>query len=294
MGEVQYLNLIRSILKDGVKTQSRNGYVYSSFGHMMKFNLSNNKIPLITTKKLAFKTCAKELFWFIRGETDNTILQNQNVKIWNGNASKEFLESRGLGHYEEGDLGPIYGYQWRRFNEEYKGKNHTHNPSHKEQDQLQFVIDSLMDKTDEGINSRRLVVSAWNPLQLNKMALPPCHVLFQFKADHKTKKLDCSLYQRSGDVGLGVPFNIASYSLLTHIIAHHTGLKANSFTHFLGDAHIYDDHVQSLSEQVKRKPYKFPTVEIVNRYDDINEYSLDDVNIHNYMYHEQVKMNMRV
>mgnify|MGYP000513010212 CR=1 FL=1 len=293
MGETQYLSLIRNVLKNGTKTKSRNGYVYSSFGHMMKFSLSNNKIPVLTTKKLAFQTCAKELFWFIRGETDKTKLQKKNVKIWNGNASKEFLESRGLGHYEEGDLGPIYGYQWRRFNEYYKGKNQEDlfNTGY---DQLQFVIDSLNNKTSEGINSRRLIVSAWNPLQLNQMALPPCHVLFQFKADPETKKLDCSLYQRSGDVGLGVPFNIASYSLLTHIIAHHTGLKANTFTHFLGDAHIYDDHIDALKTQIKRKPYKFPTIQILNKHDDINDYSIKDIKLNNYVYHEGVKMNMRV
>ena len=290
--EQQYLNLIKTVLTQGNYVKGRNGGVLSSFGHHMKFSLKNNVIPILTTKKVAFKTCAKELFWFIRGQTDNSILREQNVHIWDGNGSKEFLESRGLSHYPEHDLGPIYGFQWRRFNAPYKGTEYNYDNDDDNKDQLQYVIDSLMDKTDEGMESRRLIVSAWNPQQLDEMALPPCHVLFQFKANREKRTLDCALYQRSGDVGLGVPFNIASYSLLTHIIAHHCGLKANEFNHFLADAHIYEDHIEPLREQIERECFDFPTIEITEKHENINDYSMNSIKLHNYKHHSSIKMNM--
>ena len=200
----------------------------------MRFDLTNNKIPLITTKKLAWKTCLKELLWFISGSTDNKILKQNNVKIWNDNASRDFLDSRGLHNLEEDDLGPIYGHQWRFFNAEYKNCSTDYNG--KGVDQLKNIIDSLNDPNNR--NSRRLLLSAWNPQQLDQMALPPCHVLMQFNV-FDNDKLSVALYQRSGDMGLGVPFNIASYAFLTHLIAHHCNLKPVEFIHFLGNIHIY-------------------------------------------------------
>lgn len=244
LDEYQYINLIQTILEKGYNESGRNGNVKAIFGTSMRFNLSNNKIPILTTKKLAWKTCLKELLWFISGSTDNKILKQKNVKIWNENASREFLDSRGLQHMEEDDLGPVYGHQWRFFNAPYD--NCRTDYTNKGVDQLKYIIDSL--KNPNTRTSRRLIMSAWNPQQLDQMALPPCHVLAQFNVfDHD--KLSVALYQRSGDVGLGVPFNIASYAFLTHLIAHHCNLKAYEFVCFLGNAHIYDDHIETLKIQ---------------------------------------------
>ena len=287
--ENQYLNLINDILVYGNKEKGRNGETLAIFGAAMHFSLEDGVIPLLTTKKVAWKTCLKELLWFIKGSTDNKLLKEQNVKIWNGNGSREFLDSRGLTHYKEDDLGPVYGWQWRRFNQEYKGCNEE--PlNNGVGDQLANIISQL--KNPETRNSRRLVMSAWNPLQLDEMALPPCHVLVQFNVFDKDK-LSCSLYQRSGDVGLGVPFNIASYSFLTHIIAKHCGLKATEFNYFLGNAHIYDDHIEPLKKQLYNVPYIFPRIEVINNHDNINNFCVEDIKIIDYIHFESIKMEMR-
>jgi len=332
--EIQYLNLIKNIIYNGDKITGRNGNVLSTFGTQMRFPLSEwrenngektkvNIIPFITTKRLAWKTCAKELFWFIRGETDNAKLQKQGVHIWDGNASREFLDSRGLKHYPENTLGPIYGWQWRKFNASYfnplskyfsyydnieneKLRQKYYGNSYKEYgnnktiyetyDQLQYVIDALNnngnDTTLENKYSRRLIVSAWNPLQLHEMALPPCHIMFQFRVNSKDE-LSCSMYQRSGDVGLGIPFNIASYSLLTHIIAKHCGLKPGEFIHTIGDAHIYEEHIDPLKIELERTPYPFPEIEIKTLHENINDYDISDLIITNYKYHPSIKMEMK-
>ena len=256
--ENQYLYLINKILEDNNLEKGRNGNVYVSFGNMMKFKLTDNTIPFLTTKKLAWKSCLKELLWFISGSTDNELLQKQNVKIWNANGSREFLDSRGLFNNEENDLGPVYGHQWRFFNAPYI--NCKENYDGKGIDQLENIIKSLKDPKEK--YSRRLILSAWNPCQLDEMALPPCHILMQFYVD-TNDNLSCALYQRSGDVGLGVPFNIASYALLTHLIAHHCNLKPYEFVHFIGNTHIYENHKLPLIEQIKRKPYPFPTLKII-------------------------------
>lgn len=184
--EEQYLQLIRKIMNDGVLEESRNGITKSIFGYFMKFSLNNGELPLLTTKKVAWKTCFHELTWFIKGSTDNRELQQKNVHIWDGNASREFLDSRGLQHYEENDLGPIYGHQWRHFNATYTDYNTDY--SGKGVDQLANIIREL--RTTEGRKSRRLIVSAWNPVQLSEMALPPCHVLLQLNV-HSDKYLSC-------------------------------------------------------------------------------------------------------
>ena len=286
--ENQYLNLIDDVLKYGFDEKGRNGMTRAVFGAAMHFSLENNTIPLLTTKKVAWKTCFKELLWFMNGSTDNRILHNQNVKIWNDNASRAFLDSRGLTHLEENDLGPVYGHQWRHFNAPYK----TFNKKYEGEgiDQLENIIKCL--KNPETRTSRRMVLSAWNPCQINEMALPPCHILCQFNV-FDNNKLSCSMYQRSGDIGLGVPFNIASYSFLTHLIAHQCGLEAHEFVYFLGNAHIYDDHFDSLREQVKRKPFKFPTLEILNKPDSIDGYKLEDISIRDYNFHSKISMTMR-
>ncbi len=289
IGEVQYLNLIKHILKNGTKEVGRNGTTYTSIGHSMRFSLNNNEIPIMTTKRLAWKTCLKELLWFMNGKTSNTLLKNQNVKIWNGNATREFLDSRGLHHLKEDDLGPVYGHQWRFFNAKYNDCNTDY--TNKGVDQLGGIINSLKDENER--SSRRLIMSAWNPQQINEMALPPCHVMCQFHVINN-KSLSCTMYQRSGDVGLGVPFNIASYSFLTHLLAHHCGLEAKEFIHFIGNAHIYDDHVNSLEKQINRKPYSQPTLLIKNKHPNIEDYSMDDFQVNDYVSYRKIKMDMRV
>ena len=290
--EKQYLGLISNILDKGEFQQGRNGNVYSSIGKSMRFSLKNNTMPLLTTKKVAWKTCLKELLWFVKGDTNNKLLKDDNVSIWNGNGTREFLDSRELYHLKEDDLGPVYGHQWRFWNAPYSKKlGCLENYDGKGIDQLQNVIDILNHPTDK--YSRRIIMSAWNPEQLNEMALPPCHVLSQFKVTNENE-LSCILYQRSGDIGLGIPFNIASYSFLTHLLAKHCNLKAKEFIHFIGDAHIYDDHCDILKQQINREPYQFPQLTIEDKYDDINNYEIKDFTIKNYKYHSALKMDMRV
>ena len=285
--ENQYINLINDIINDGDLSNGRNGNTYSIFGTIMQFSLENGKIPFLTTKKLAWKTCLKELLFFIRGDTNNNILNKQNVHIWDGNSDPEYLKTRNL-NYTDGELGPIYGFQWRHFNAEYKDCNTDYKNCGV--DQLDYIIEQLKNK--ETRNSRRLILTAWNPCQLNEMALPPCHILCQFNVKDDNK-LSCHLYQRSGDVGLGVPFNIASYSMFTYIIAKHCDLIPHEFTYSLGNAHIYDDHVSELKTLLNRKPYEFPRFSVINKHSDINDYTLDDFLLENYNFHDTIKLNMR-
>jgi len=286
--EQQYLDLVRRILDTGSLEQGRNGNVYSVFGNMMRFSLQEGTIPLLTTKKIAWKTCFHELMWFLAGKTDNHILQQKGVHIWDANASREFLDSRSLKDNAEGDLGPIYGQQWRHWNTPYK--NCQTDYSGCGIDQLKYVIEQL--SNPETRTNRRLIVSAWNPEQLDIMALPPCHILMQFNV-HEGKYLSCSLYQRSGDVGLGVPFNIASYSFLTHLIAKHCGLIAHEFVYFLGNSHIYEQHCEILKQQLERTPMEFPKIEILNVKPNIEDYTMDNVHFKTtYQSHPPLKMNM--
>ena len=288
MSEIEYLKLIDNVLENGTMEETRNGNTISTFGEMMKFSLENNKIPFITTKKLAWKTCLKELLWFINGSTDNGILQKQNVKIWNANASKEFKQKYGIYYDDENDLGPIYGHQWRHFNAPYKDCHTDY--SNSGVDQIKQILDLL--KNPETRTSRRIILSAWNPCQIKEMALPPCHILCQFHVS-KGNRLHSCLYQRSGDIGLGVPFNIASYSLLTHIIAKICNLEAYEFTHFIGNAHIYEEHISALKEQIKNEPLEIPTIEFTRDIKDIDDIKFDDIKINNYKYHNVVNMEMK-
>ena len=288
--ETQYLNLIKNILDNGTWEEGRNGKTKSVFGSMMRFSLKDGKIPILTTKKTAWKTCLKELLWFIRGDTDNQLLQEQNVHIWDANTTREFLDSRGLQHYKEGLIGPGYGFQWRHFNAEYDSMDGgVQKDGWNGIDQLQQIISALKDPAQR--TSRRLVMTAWNPKQLNEMALPPCHILCQFNV-HDGNKLSCSLYQRSIDVPLGSPFNIASYSFLTHLLAKHCGLEAHEFVYFMGNCHIYEDHIEIIQTQLSREPSSFPTVSIKEVRDNINDYEVDDFIVDNYQSHEIIKMKM--
>lgn len=292
--ENQYIDLVKLVFKEGTYRTGRNGKTLSYFGHQMRFDLRNNKIPLLTTKKVAWKTCLRELLWFINGETNNKTLKEKNVKIWNGNASREFLDSRGLVNNEEDDLGPIYGFQWNNFNGTYTSHDNFETNG---VNQLDYIINALKNNTDktngENKYSRRLIVSAWNPCQLNQMALPPCHVLFQFYVNGDDE-LSCSLYQRSGDIGLGVPFNIASYAFLTHLVAHHCDLKPGYLIHTIGDCHIYDDHIEPLQKQINHSIMSYPTVEIINKRETLQDYIEEDFKIKNYISNNKIVMKMRV
>jgi thymidylate synthase len=287
---------------------------------MMRFSLKDGKMPLLTTKQVAWKTCFKELMWFIRGETDNKTLQKQNVHIWDANATREFLDSRGLVNYPEDLLGPVYGYQWRHFNAPYicgkdipywsriedsannaglteegiRRQNMTDRvekpPSYAGIDQLTRIITALRDPVER--TSRRLILTAWNPLQIDQMVLPPCHVLAQFRV-RGDNRLSCALYQRSGDIGLGVPFNIASYSFLTHILAKHCGLVADEFVHFLGDAHIYEEHIDALKVQIERSPFEFPIIRIREAKANIEDYDLADIEFAEpYLHYPKIEMDL--
>ena len=288
--ERQYCNLVWDVLGYGSAEQTRNGVTRSVFGAGMHFSLEGNVLPLLTTKRVAWVTCLKELLWFIRGSTDNAILKTQGVRIWDGNASREFLDSRGLSNLRENDLGPVYGHQWRHFNAPYSSCDADY--CGQGVDQLGEIIAMLKDPAQR--TSRRMVLSAWNPQQLNEMALPPCHVLMQFNVSGGDR-LSCAMYQRSGDIGLGVPFNIASYALLTHLLAHHCGLRAHDFVYHLGNAHIYEEHVPALKAQIERDPYPFPRISIVgDPKERIEDYCPADFVVQDYVCHGPIKMDMKV
>ena len=285
--EYQYLDLISDILEEGSLEEGRNGLTKSIFGAAMHFSLENGTIPLLTTKRVAWKTCLKELLWFLRGDTKNENLQKEGVAIWNDNASRDFLDSRGLTQLRENDLGPVYGHQWRHFNAPYTTCDENYDG--KGVDQLAQIIKCLKDPLQR--TSRRMVMCAWNPCQLDEMALPPCHILAQFNVTGGNK-LSCCMFQRSGDVGLGVPFNIASYSFLTHLLAKHCDLEPFEFIYYLGNCHIYDSHLNVIQEQVSKMPHAFPTLMINVKRENINDYVLDDFEVRNYKHHEVIKMKM--
>ena len=291
--EYQYLNILQNILENGFWEEGRNGKTKSIFGASMRFSLKDGKIPILTTKKTAWKTCLKELLWFIRGDTDNKILKSQGVHIWDANASREFLDSRGLKLYPEDMLGPIYGYQWRDFGASYNcftGKKLADADGvFAGVDQLQQIIDALKDPKQR--TSRRLVMTAWNPKQLDQMALPPCHILCQFNV-HDGNKLSCAMYQRSCDFFLGSCFNIASYSMLTHLLAKHCGLEAYEFIYFMGNVHLYENAIDAAKLQITREPFEFPKVCIKEVRENINDYQVEDFELHNYKSHEAIKVAM--
>ena len=287
--EYQYLDLLKDIIANGEPREDRTGTgTIAAFGRSMRFSLENS-FPLLTTKNVFFKGVLEELLWFVAGNTNANELAAKGVRIWEGNGSREFLDSRGLVDNPEGDLGPVYGFQWRHFGAAYRGANADY--SGQGVDQLEQVIAAL--KTDKF--SRRMLVSAWNPSDLGKMALPPCHVLFQFYVD-QGNRLSCSLYQRSCDVGLGVPFNIASYSLLICLMADMLGLRRGDFVYFMGDVHVYSNHVEALKKQMNRTPQTLPVLEI-NREanaDRIEDYKAEDVVLKGYHPLKRIKMNMAV
>ncbi|QDS32881.1 MULTISPECIES: thymidylate synthase [Brevibacillus] len=262
----QYLDLCQRILDEGVTKEDRTGTGTTSvFGHQMRFDLSEG-FPMVTTKKLHMKSIIHELLWFLSGDTNVRYLQENGVRIWN-----EWAD-------ENGDLGPVYGSQWRSFT----GRDG------KTVDQIQWIIDEIKRNPD----SRRLIVSAWNPAELDKMALPPCHLLFQFYVANG--KLSCQLYQRSGDTFLGVPFNIASYALLTHMVAHVTGLEVGDFVHTIGDAHLYLNHIEQVKLQLTREPKPLPKLVLNPEVTSIFDFKYEDIEIVGYESHPHIKGEVAV
>jgi thymidylate synthase len=298
--EYQYLHLLEDIMEDGIQKDDRTGIgTKSIFGTQLKFDLQKG-FPLLTTKKTFLRGIFEELMWFIRGETDSNLLEEKKVNIWKGNTTREFLDNRGLHSYPEGEAGPIYGFQYRNFNgtyrvarssmEETRGKEFIFTQTNGV-DQLAKAIDLI--KTDP--NSRRILVSAWNPQQLEQMALEPCHILYQFNV--VDDKLHCQWTQRSVDTFLGLPFNIASYALLTHMVAKVTGYDVGTLTFSGGDTHIYNNHIDQVREQLTRTPYKFPTIEInkdLSSIEDMESLEHGDILLENYECHPAIKAPMAV
>lgn len=291
--ELQYLDLCQKIIDEGEFRPDRTGTgTYSLFAPpQLRFSLRDNQFPLLTTKKVFTKGIILELLWFIAGCTDGKKLSDQGVKIWEGNGSREYLDSLGLTERREGDLGPVYGFQWRHFGAKYKTCDDDY--TGQGVDQLQEVIHKI--KTNP--YDRRIILSAWNPPDFPLMALPPCHVFSQFYVNFPKEgkpQLSCCLYQRSCDMGLGVPFNIASYALLTIMIAHVCDMEPGEFIHTLGDAHVYSDHVDALKEQISRTPRSFPKLNIKRKVDNIDDFKFEDFEITDYNPHARIQMKMSV
>ena len=261
-----YLDLLRHVLEHGAIKDDRTGTgTRSVFGWQMRFDL-NEGFPLVTTKKLHLRSIIHELLWFLAGDTNIAYLKDNKVSIWD-----EWAD-------EDGDLGPVYGKQWRRW-EGADGRVH---------DQIQWLLDEIRRNPD----SRRLIISAWNVGELDQMALMPCHSLFQFYV--VDGKLSCQLYQRSGDIFLGVPFNIASYALLTHMVAQVCGLGVGDFVHTLGDAHLYSNHVEQAREQLAREPRALPRLRLNPDVDDLFAFRFDDIEILDYDPHPAIKAPVAV
>lgn len=293
-----YLNLCNNILENGLSREDRTGVgTISSFGNQLHFDISEN-IPLLTTKRVPWKHCIEELLWFLRGDTDAKILQRKNVKIWDGNTSRQFLDDHNLNHYPEGVLGPGYGWQWRFF-----GANYSQAFSDTSKidvnkiggfDQINYVLEELKNNPF----SRRIMVSAWNPSQMDQMALPPCHYSFQFYVEEENNEryLSCHFIMRSNDVFLGLPFNILSYAVLTYIIALKVDMKPKKLVYSVSDTHIYKTHIQQIQDQSSRHPRPLPKLElnpdIKNK--DFKDITIDDFDIIGYYPHPMIKAPMAV
>jgi dihydrofolate reductase/thymidylate synthase len=284
-GERQYLDLVERIVTRGEQRVSRGSKVLSIFGEKLTFDLRDG-FPLLTTKRVFWKGVVEELLWFVSGSTDANVLKEKGVGIWDGHSSRAHLDSIGLVDREEGDLGPVYGFQWRHsgarygtFKDDYSGEGY---------DQLAEIVRLVR----EDPTSRRIVLNAWNPSQLKESALPPCHAMSQFYVSDG--RLSCQMYQRSSDVALGLPFNTASYALLTHMIAHVCGLGVGFLHVVIGDAHVYAEHVEPLKQQILREPRPFPTLKINPEKRDIDSFEFEDFEIVGYDPHPAIKMQMIV
>ncbi|KAI0346698.1 thymidylate synthase [Trametopsis cervina] len=293
--EDQYLDLIKRVLDTGAVRPDRTGTgTLSLFAPPnLRFSLADATLPLLTTKRTFLRGILEELLWFVQGATDSKLLSAKGVKIWDGNGSREFLDKRGLTHRREGDLGPVYGFQWRHFGAKYEDSDKDY--TGEGVDQLKECIRKIKeDPTD-----RRIIMSAWNPADIPQMALPPCHMMCQFyvhlpSSPSEKPRLSCLMYQRSADLGLGIPFNIASYALLTHMIAHVTNTEPHELIIQLGDAHVYRDHVDALRVQVERTPKQFPKLKWKRQVQEIDEFTSEDFIVEGYDPHPAIAMKMSV
>lgn len=278
----QYLELLQHILEKGQDKSDRTGTgTRSVFGYQMRFDLTDG-FPLLTTKKVHMKSITHELLWFIKGDTHVKYLQDNGVTIWDEWATAEQTARFGR---QEGDLGPVYGHQWRNF-----GATKNANDSYQTDgfDQIKWLINEIKTNPD----SRRLIISGWNPNEASQVALPPCHTLFQFYVVND--KLSCQLYQRSADVFLGVPFNIASYALFTHMIAQVCGLDVGEFVWTGGDTHLYHNHFEQAKLQLTREPLLLCQLKLNPKIKDIFAFGFDDISIENYQSHERIKADVAV
>ena len=285
-----YLDLLARIMANGEIRETRNGKTLSVFSEKISVDLRKG-FPLLTTKKMFYNGIIHELLWFIQGNTDSRVLEANGVKIWSGNTSKEFLEANGL-PYEEGIGGPIYGYMWRKFGEKYK---YRVGEEERETEGVEKGVDQLKNIVDEirkNPASRRLFMSAWNPCQLSQMCLPPCHVSYQFYV--RNGELECQMYQRSADVFLGLPFNIASVALLTHLIASVCGLGVGNIHIVIGDAHIYNEHLDAVKTQLGRRNerYILPTLKLKRKVQEVWDYKFEDIEIVDYESASAIKARM--
>ena len=286
MGERAYLDLVREVMEKGVRREDRTGVgTLSLFGRQLRFDLRDG-FPLLTTKRVFWRGVVEELLWFLSGSTDSRALSAKGVHIWDENGSREFLDSRGLAHRQEGDLGPVYGFQWRHFGAEYTTCQADY--TNRGVDQISECIRQIK----ETPHSRRIMFCAWNPASLQDCALPPCHVLCQFYVARG--RLSAQMYQRSADLGLGVPFNIASYALLVYMMAHVCQLEPGEFIHTVGDAHIYMNHLEPLREQLSRIPSAPPQLRIKRKVDSIDDFTLNDFELLNYEPQKKINMKMAV
>jgi len=293
----QYLALVQDILQNGLpRTHERTGVnTRAVFGRSMRFDLSNGRIPLLTTKRVNWHAIVHELLWFISGSTDANVLAAppHNTHIWDANASRAFLDAHGFPESvrAQGDLGPIYGHQWRHAGAPYTHASTTTDYTGKGTDQLRQCIETI--RSDP--QSRRIIITSWNVPDLPLMALPPCHILCHFWVGNN-RDLSCLVYQRSCDMGLGVPFNIASYGLLLHLIARACGLSAGELVYNMGDSHIYETHVEALSQQLKRQPTPpCPTVQLLKpAFFDIDTITADDIILQDYAPLPSISMPMAV
>jgi len=285
-----YNNLCYKVLDEGISKDDRTGTgTISIFGHHMKFSLKT--LPVITTKKVYLKGVIEELIWFLKGDVNSKTLETKGVGIWKGNSSREFLDNSRLDDYIEGECGPIYGFQWRHWNAPYHGpSNEYYKNKYKDKgiDQIHSIINTIKTNPD----SRRIILNAWNVEQLPEMVLPPCHVMCQFYV--VDDQIDCHMYQRSADVFLGLPFNITSYAILTHIIGHFTNKTPRNLYISIGDAHIYKNHIEQVNLQLTRTSYDPPSISINPGVQNIDNLTYDDIKIHNYVSHPTIKATMAV
>ena len=278
----QYLNLLNQVLEQGGQKSDRTGTgTVSVFGHQMRFDL-NQGFPIVTTKRVHFRSVAIELLWFLRGDTNVQYLQDNKVSIWNEWSTADQTARFGR---PTGELGPVYGHQWRNFG---ATKNTDGSYNHDGFDQLEWLINEIKTNPD----SRRLIVSGWNPNEANQVALPPCHTLFQFFVQNG--KLSCQLYQRSADIFLGVPFNIASYALLTHMVAQVCGLGLGEFIWTGGDCHLYSNHIEQAELQLSREPLPLPKLRLNPAIDNLFDFSFDDMELIDYQHHAAIKADVAV